>query len=93
MHLPNIEQSSLQMDSHGTAVPSRLSALHLEVDVEQLLPLIFARQRDVDALLQASAQRLINVPWEVGGGQHHHMLPLFTLAAVVAAIDLYTHEI
>ena len=31
-------------------------------------------QRDVDPLLQPSAQRLVDVPGEVGGGQHHHDL-------------------
>ncbi len=32
-----------------------------------------ARQGDVDALLQAPPQGLINVPGEVGGRQHHDL--------------------
>ena len=57
---------------------------HLEVDLEQLLPLVRARQRDVYALLQPPPQRLVDVPREVGGRQHDDVLALLALLAVAA---------
>jgi hypothetical protein len=44
-------------------------------------------QGDVDALLQAPPQRLVNVPREVGGGEYDDVLPLLALLAV-AAVNL-----
>jgi hypothetical protein len=51
---------------------------HLQIDMQQLQPLLTLWQRDVDTLLQAPPQRLIYVPGEVGGSQHDNMLPLAT---------------
>lgn len=64
---------------------------YLEVDVEQLQPLILLGQRDVDALLQAAPQGLIDVPWEVGSGQDNNVLALLTLRRM-AAINLARNQ-
>ena len=55
---------------------------HPDVDAHEVLPLLCTRQRDVHPLLKATPQRLINSPWEVGGGQHHHLPPFAILLAV-----------
>lgn len=69
--------------AHATNAPSP----NLQVDLEQLLPLVRPRQWDVDPLLQAPPEGLINVPGKVGGSQDHHVLPLLALLAV-AAVNL-----
>ena len=46
---------------------------HLEGEAQQLLALGQGGQRNVDALLQAPPQRLVDVPGEVGRRQHHHL--------------------
>ena len=50
-----------------------MSECDLEVDVHEVLAFGGARQGDVDALLQAPPQGLINVPGKVGGRQHHDL--------------------
>jgi hypothetical protein len=60
---------------------------YLEVDVEQLQPLVLLRQGDVDALFQAAPQGLVDVPREVGGGQDDYVLTLLALRCM-ATINL-----
>ena len=60
-------------------------AAYLEAEAHELLALGGLRQRDVHPLLQPPAQRLVDVPGEVGRRQHHHLPPL--RRAVLLAVD------
>eukprot|EP00962_Isochrysis_galbana_P038329 scaffold13606_cov118-Isochrysis_galbana.AAC.7 len=63
-----------------------------QVDPEQHLDVRRLGQRDVDALLEPALERLVQVPREVGGRQHHHVLPLGALLRLVAAHPVHLHQ-
>ena len=82
------DNSSFVVEDQPVERPCRRSDLSRKAKTVQL-PATWSNDEPQALDAQAAAQRLVQIPREVGGGEDHHILPRFALA--VAAGDDAVH--